>query len=146
MDTAPLSLSLNAVLAVAALLLLGRLIAQNRRVSALGRDAAFAEGFEAGRISILDSIRYEREVFECRRVGLVRKETALKVREAVYLGKLRIAQAEHEVVLASEVNQENLWGLVDHATQAAVGPEVTNVIRKLAPGVQKLITAAAKPA
>ena len=97
-------------------------------------------------ISILDSIRYEREVFECRRVGLVKKETALKVREAVYLGTLRIAQTEHEVVLASEVNQENLWGLVDHATQAAVGPEVTNVIRKLAPGVQKLITAAAKPA
>jgi hypothetical protein len=143
MDVGSLSLALNAILACAAIFLIVRLTRQNGQVASLSRGAAYSEGYQAGRKELLDSIRYEREVFECRRAGIVKKETTVKIREAVFLANLRIAQSEHEVVLASEVNEENLWSLVDRVTQAAVGPAITNVIRRIAPGVQHVLKARA---
>jgi len=144
MDTATISLGLNALLATLVIVLTLCLAFQNRKVSKLNREAAYAEGYAAGRKAAIDSIRYEREVFECRRAGLMRRETAVKLREGVFLGNLRIAQSEHEIVLSSEVNEENLWNVLDRATRSAVSPEVTSVVQVLAPGVKHLLNSREK--
>lgn len=142
MDTLNLSLAINGVLAAAALLLLFRMVGGARRMRELSQEASYARGFAEGRKELLDSLRYEREIYECRRTGLVKKETALKIRETVMLGNLRLAHSDHEVVLTSEVSQENIWQLVDRTGNALIGPDLGSVVRTVAPNVRKLFSGA----
>jgi hypothetical protein len=142
MDTLNISVVLNVVLAGGALILLMKLLRTAKRFRALANDSSYARGVDDGRKELLDSIRYEREVYECRRTGLVKKETSLKIRESVMLGNLRLAYSDHEVTLASEVNQENVWHLIDKTGQALVGPDLGSVVQRVAPSVRKLFASA----
>jgi hypothetical protein len=139
MDLGIASLLVNVALLLGLVVLAQRLSATRAHVADLTKDAAFAAGYEKGRKELLDSIRYEREIHECRRTGVIKKETALKIRERVMLGNLRLAEADREVVLSSEVDQENVWSLLDRAGQALVAPELGAVIQTITPAVRKLL-------
>src|SRR5688500_17425836 len=137
MDLEIVSLVVNVALLLGLIFLAHRLSATKAHVADLTKDAAFAAGYEKGRKELFDSIRYARGIHECRRTGVLRKETALKIRERVILGNLRLAETDREVVLSSEVDQENVWSLLDRAGQVLVGPEIGAVIQTITPGVRK---------
>lgn len=71
----------------------------------------------------------------------MRKETALKIRERVMLGTLRIAETEREVVLTSEVNEENVWNALDQARGLflAGNPAAASFDRLIAPAARAIL-------
>jgi hypothetical protein len=114
---------------------------QQWRLTHSSNRASYREGFEAGRAEVLNSITYEQEILETRRSGVMRKETALKIRERVMLGNLRIAETEREVVLTSEVNEENVWNVLDQARGLllAGNPSAASVDRLIAPAAKVIL-------
>jgi hypothetical protein len=106
-------------------------------------NAEYRRGYQEGAESVRRSIRYETEIFECRRSGLIKKDATLRIRERVMLENLQIAATEREVVVSSEVNRDNLWELVQRATSLASVPEA-EVVRRIAPGVLEALGSGAK--
>lgn len=125
-------------LGIAAAVLLALVIVQQWRMTHTAKDAQYRKGYEAGRSELLNSIRYEQEILETKRSGLMRKETVLKVRERVMLGTLRIAETERDIVLASEVNEKNVWNALEqaHSLALAGNPAVASFARLIAPAAK----------
>lgn len=134
--------SLIVVLLVLLVGLSAYILAQQRRMARVVADSRYREGLETGRNEVMGSIRYEQEIFDTRRSGLVKKETLLKVRERVMLGNLRIAEMEREIVLSSEVNEQNVWSLLEQARSFVVQgvPAAAAVERIIAPAARNALT------
>ena len=135
-STAVLVASLSAAIVVLGALL----VVEHRKASSLAGKSKYDEGYRAGRDDVIHSIRYEQEIHECRRNGLLKKEVTLTIRERVMLGHLRISESEREVTIASDVDAASVWSALEHMGALLATPGAGQLVRVLAPAAKAFLS------
>jgi hypothetical protein len=96
-------------------------------------DLAYRRGYLAGKEAVRRAVRYDREIYDCKHTGLLKREVLLRIRETVWLEQLKIAEWEREVTLNSEVDLATVWQAVDRLLPFVPAGRVGTVVRGVAP-------------